>query len=128
MSDRDLRLFACWCCRQVWHLLTDERSRHAVEVSERYAVGKATENELSAARAAARAAADAIRAADDDADADADADAARAAAYAAGDADASDAAARAAYADADADAACAAQSEQLKTYAVDFSRNAGGAR
>jgi hypothetical protein len=57
LTDRELRLFACWCCRnQVWHLLTDERSRHAVEIAELYAEGKATSDELAAAEDAAWAA------------------------------------------------------------------------
>ena len=64
LDDRRARLFACWCVRQVWHLLTDERSRKAVEVSEAFAEGKATQEELAAAWAAAGAAAgDAARAA-----------------------------------------------------------------
>ena len=61
LDDRRARLFGCWCVRQtpladgrvVWDLLTDERSRTAVEVAERYAIGEATDGELSAAWIAA---------------------------------------------------------------------------
>ena len=63
--DRDLRLYAVWCARQVEHLLTDQRSTGALDVAERHANGLATDEELGAAqeaawgaaRAAARAAA-----------------------------------------------------------------------
>lgn len=55
--DREWRLFAVWCARQVQHLMTDPRSVAAIDVSERYAWGEATDEELATARDAARAAA-----------------------------------------------------------------------
>ena len=62
--DRDLRLYAVWCARQVEHLMKDQRSRNALDVAERHANGLATDEELDAAWAAAWAAArDAARAA-----------------------------------------------------------------
>jgi hypothetical protein len=55
--DREIRLYAVWCARQVQHLMTDPRSLAALDVTERYAQGMAMDDELAAARAAARAAA-----------------------------------------------------------------------
>ena len=52
-ADRDMRLFAVWCARQVQHLMQDDRSITALDVSERFANGYASESELSAARDAA---------------------------------------------------------------------------
>jgi hypothetical protein len=60
-DDRKYRLYACACVRgtpladgrTLWDLLTDDRSRNAVEVAERYAEGKASEEERLEARKAA---------------------------------------------------------------------------
>ncbi len=56
MNDATLRLHLCQVARQVWHLLPDHRSRHAVEVAELFAAGEATADDLAAARTAAKAA------------------------------------------------------------------------
>lgn len=72
-DDRKYRLYACAYVRgtplangrTLWDLLIDERSRKAIEVAERYAEGKASEEERqNAAAAAAYVAAYAYAAAD----------------------------------------------------------------
>jgi hypothetical protein len=85
---KELRLFAVRCAREVQHLMKDQRSLDALDVAEKYARGKATDQELDAARAAAwdaarAAAGDAAWAAAKAAAGDAAWDAARAAARAA---------------------------------------------
>jgi len=61
--DREARLYAVWCARQVQHLMTDPRSLAALDVAERYANGEATDEELAAAWDAAWDAAEAASAA-----------------------------------------------------------------
>jgi hypothetical protein len=63
LTGRKVQLFGVACCRRVWHLLADERARGALEVSERYADGHASADELCAAHLLANQALDAARAA-----------------------------------------------------------------
>ena len=55
--DKEIRLYAVWCARQVQHLIKDPRSLVALDVAERFANGEATKEELAEAEAAARGAA-----------------------------------------------------------------------
>ncbi len=52
MTDRNLRLFAVWCAREALKLVDnpDIRSINACNISERFANGEATMEELDAAR------------------------------------------------------------------------------
>ena len=47
--DKEIRLFAVWCARQVQHLMTDPKSIEALDVAEAFANGTASQDELKAA-------------------------------------------------------------------------------
>jgi len=48
-SERKMRLFAAACCRRIWHLLVDQRTRDLVPALEQYADALIRLQELSAA-------------------------------------------------------------------------------
>ena len=52
-KEKELRLYAVWCARQVQHLMADQRSLDALDVAERFANGEATQEELTNARISA---------------------------------------------------------------------------
>ena len=45
-SERKRRLLACACCRRIWPLLPDARSRRIVEIVEHFAAGLTTVDEF----------------------------------------------------------------------------------
>ena len=51
--DKEMRLYAVWCARQIQHFMTDQKSLDALDVAEKYAHGQATYEELKQARVAA---------------------------------------------------------------------------
>src|SRR2546421_492418 len=72
IDERILRLFFCECCRRIWDLITDERSRQAVEAAERVAMGAIKPSGLLPFRHAARLAVCEAKRAEWKAEADAD--------------------------------------------------------
>lgn len=54
VSQRKLRLFACACCRDIWHLIPSKAARRAVEASEDYANGRIRRKDLLQVREQAR--------------------------------------------------------------------------
>lgn len=49
MDEKNIKLFAIWCARQVQHLMKDQRSIDALDIAERFFNNKCTIEELHAA-------------------------------------------------------------------------------
>jgi hypothetical protein len=54
-TNRKKRLFGCACCRRIWNLIGNEKSRSAVLLAERFADGLLTDGDRAAAYAEAEA-------------------------------------------------------------------------
>src|SRR5262249_16373974 len=48
-SERKMHLFACACCRRIWPLLVDVRSRRVIEAAEQFIEGKVSREVLATA-------------------------------------------------------------------------------
>jgi len=46
LNERKRWLFACACCRRIWSLMPDERSRRVIELRERHVDGFVTDDEI----------------------------------------------------------------------------------
>jgi hypothetical protein len=53
VDERTLLRFGCACCRSIWPMLGDERSRRVVEIAELLVAGRATREQLEATAQAA---------------------------------------------------------------------------
>ncbi len=62
-SERKFRLFACACCRRIWHLITEPALQSAIHIAEKYADGKATTKAAAKAAIGLDAGASSVRAA-----------------------------------------------------------------
>src|SRR5690348_9986646 len=52
-SERKMHLFACACCRRIWSLLGDVRSRRVIEAAEQFIEGEISQETLATAIASA---------------------------------------------------------------------------
>lgn len=58
--NKEWKLYAVWCAKQIQHLMTDPRSINMLDVAEKYANGKATLKELTVAKTVAETVAETV--------------------------------------------------------------------